>query len=451
VIAVVGLSHHTASIALRERITFDPSSAIALLTEARSHQNVAEVMLLSTCNRTEIVAAGDTETSADSLKSELRALIVGRVPETDGHLYIHGGKAAVQHIFRVVSSLDSLVVGEPQILGQFKDAFELARRQGTIGNHLHRVVSRALRTAKRVRSETQVGSGQVSVPTVALDLAKQIFGEMVGRTVVLLGTGEMGELVVRLLQQSGARLIIVGRNAARVSELQDRYQAEGRSFSELEATLGEADVVVTSTSAPNPIIDRKLVKASMRIRRGRDLFFVDVAVPRDVDSDVDTLDGVYRYDVDDLAGVVARSRGSREKEAERAELIVDEEVERFERWVEAEQVTPFVRALRQHIGGILHRELGRSLRSRLKHLGEPDRLHLERMIDSAVNKLMHDPTVQLRKWASRNPDEIEQATLILDELFGLTMADENATADSMEEFDSDANLPPQSAPKERRA
>jgi glutamyl-tRNA reductase len=448
VIAVVGLSHRTAPIALRERIAFDAPRTIELLSHARNYQTVVEVMLLSTCNRTELVAAGNAQTPVDLLTKELREIIVGRVPETDGHLYLHGGSAAVQHIFRVVSSLDSLVVGEPQILGQFKEAFDLACRQGTIGNHLHRVVSRALRTAKRVRHETQVGSGQVSVPTVALDLARQIFGEMAGHTVVLLGTGEMGELVARLLQQSGARLVIVGRNVQRVSELQDRYRAEGRSFDTLEASLSEADVVVTSTSAPNAIVDRVLVKRVMRKRRGRDLFFVDVAVPRDINPDVDSLDGVYRYDVDDLAAVVARSLGSREKEAERAERIVNEEVARFERWVEAEQVTPFVRALRQHFLGTLHRELRKSLRGRLKHLGDSERLHLERMIDAAINKLMHEPTMQLRKWASQNSEELDQATAVLDDLFGLTKASQETSPDSGDELDPGETSSPESVTKE---
>jgi glutamyl-tRNA reductase len=400
---------------------------------------VSEVMLLSTCNRTELVVAGDPAIAGDSLAGELRALFIGRVPETDGHLYLHSGVAAVQHIFRVVSSLDSLVVGEPQILGQFKDAFDLACRQGTVGNLLHRVASRALRTAKRVRHETQVGSGQVSVPTVALELARQIFGEMSGHTVVLLGTGDMGELVARLLQQSGARLVIVGRNDARVGELQNRYQAEGRLFDALESSLAEADIVVTSTSSPTAIVDHSLAKRVMRTRRGRDLFFVDVAVPRDVNPNVDTLEGVYRYDVDDLAAVATRSRGSREKEAERAERIVAEEVERFERWAEAEQVTPLVRTLRQHIGATLHRELGRSLRSRLKHLGDAERLHLERMIDAAVNKLMHDPTVQLRKWASQNPEELEQATALIGELFGLFKESGRSISDSPDETEPDEN------------
>ena len=245
-----------------------------------------------------------------------------------------------------------------------------------------------------------------------LELAKQIFGEMSGHTVVLVGTGDMGELVARLLQQSGARLIIVGRNAERVGELQNRYRAEGRQFEALESSLSEADVVVTSTSSPSAIVGSALVKKVMRKRRGRDLFFVDVAVPRDVNPDVDSLDGVYRYDVDDLAAVVARSRGSREKEAELAESIVQEEVARFERWAEAEQVTPLVRTLRQHFQKTLHKELGRSLRSRLKHLGDSERMHLERMIDAAVNKLMHDPTMQLRKWASQSPDDLEQATAL---------------------------------------
>jgi glutamyl-tRNA reductase len=433
VIAVVGLSHRTAPIALRERVALDEPSAIALLAESR--HCATEFIVLSTCNRTELVAAADAQTSVEALTSDLRAMIVARVPEVVGHLYCRAGTAAVEHVFRVVSSLDSLVVGEPQILGQFKDAYELACRYGTVGNRLHRVVARALRTAKRVRHETHVGTGQVSVPTVALDLAKQIFGEMSGHSVVLLGTGEMGELVVRLLQQSGARLTVVGRNAVRVTELQKKYKAEGRPFEALEASLAEADVVVTSTSAPNAIVDGALLKKVMRKRRGRDLFIVDVAVPRDVSPDVDSLEGVYRYDIDDLAAVVAGSRGAREKEAERAEGIVQEEVARFERWAEAEQVTPLVRTLRQHFQSILHRELGRSLRSRLKHLDDSERLHLERMVDAAVNKLMHEPTMQLRQWASQSPEELEQAALLLDEMFGLSKVDEEQNIDSVDAVD----------------
>jgi len=261
----------------------------------------------------------------------------------------------------------------------------------------------------------------------------------------------MGELVARLLQQSGARLIIVGRNLQRVTELQERYQAEGRPFDTLESSLSEADVVVTSTSAPNAIIDRVLVKRVMRKRRGRDLFFVDVAVPRDINPDVDALEGVYRYDVDDLAAVVTRSLGSREKEAERGERIVNEEVARFERWVEAEQVTPFVRALRQHFLRTLHRELAKSLRGRLKHLGDPERLHLERMIDAAINKLMHEPTMQLRKWASQNSEELEQATSVLDDLFGLARASQEASPDSADELDPVESASPEAVTKEKIA
>ncbi len=188
----------------------------------------------------------------------------------------------------------------------------------------------------------------------------------------------------------------------------------------MDASLTEADVVVTSTSSPAPLIDSVVVRRAMRARRGRDLFIVDVAVPRDVNPDVDRLEGVYRYDVDDLAAVVNRSRGSREKEADRARRIIDQEVERFERWVESEQVTPFVRSMRQHIGGVLHRELGKSLRGRLKHLSETERLHLERMVDAVVNKLMHEPTTQLRRIATENPDELEQVTAVLEQMFGMS-------------------------------
>jgi len=200
-----------------------------MLGEARKYTNVVEVMLLSTCNRTELVAVGESESSIESLKSELRKMIVSRVPETDGHLYLYDGTDALQHIFRVVSSLDSLVVGEPQILGQFKDAFELACRQGTVGNHLHKVVARALRTAKRVRHETQVGTGQVSVPTVALDLRNRSLAKCRVTRSSCLALAKMGELVARLLQQSGARLIIVGRNAARVERTANSLSGRGQA------------------------------------------------------------------------------------------------------------------------------------------------------------------------------------------------------------------------------
>ena len=451
-IAVVGLSHRTAPIALREQVAFDVASVEALLASVRAHPHIGELMVLSTCNRTELVAAGvDSPTAVGSLCVRLRDLLVGRVPETEGHLYLHDGTSAIAHIFRVVSSLDSLVIGEPQILGQFKDAFEFACRQGTIGNHLHRVVSRALRTAKRVRHETQVGTGQVSVPTVALDLAKQIFGDMAGHTAVLVGTGEMGELVARLLQQSGARLIIVGRNAERVRELTERYRAEGQPFEALEASLCRADVVVTSTSSSTAIIDSALMKKVMRKRRGRDLFFVDVAVPRDVNPDVDSLEGVYRYDVDDLAAVVSRSLGSREKEAERAEQIINEEVARFEQWAEAEQVTPLVRTLREHFQRTLRQELSRSLRSRLKHLGDPERLHLERMIDAAVNKLMHEPTMQLRRMAAQSTEDVEHATALLDELFGLSKSSDDASSELSEEAEPAEGSRPETLGKEHLA
>jgi glutamyl-tRNA reductase len=449
VIAVVGLSFRTAPISLRERIAFDAAATVAVLSELHSGGDVSEVMLLSTCNRTELVAASDLDESSDALMMRLKSVFLTRLPESGDHLYLHSGTSALQHVFQVVSSLDSLVVGEPQILGQFKNAFDLACKQGTVGTHLRRVVARALRAAKRVRHETRVGAGQVSIPTTALELARQIFGEIVDHTAVLVGTGEMGELVAQLLQRSGARLILVGRNTSRLAELQTRFHADGRPMDQLENSLSEADVVVTSTSSPTPLIDSALMRRVMRTRRGRDLFVVDVAVPRDVSPDVDQLEGVYRYDVDDLAAVVARSRGSRAIEADRAQSIVAEEVERFERWVEGEQVTPFILSMRQHIAGVLHRELGRSLRGRLKHLADNERLHLERMIDAAVNKLMHEPTVQLRKMASENPDDLDQVRLVIEEMFGMS-TDEIDSDQLNAEHSEPSNSRPSSLPHKEK-
>jgi glutamyl-tRNA reductase len=420
VIAVVGLSHRTAPIAIREFIAIPTDQIEPLLKHVVARSDVAEAMIVSTCNRVELVVASrpGCEANTERLAQEAAAELLERAPAVRGHLYLHAGADAIKHLFRVASSLDSIVVGEPQILGQVKDAFERARAAGTVGPTLHRAVTHAVRAAKRVRTETAVGAGQVSVPSIAVDLAQQIFGSLRGKRAMLVGSGEMAETVARLAHQSGAAITVVGRNMDRVRELATRFEAEPRPWSDLGACLGQADVIISSTSAPAAVIDRRLVSASRRARRGKSTFFIDLAVPRDIDPAVGDIDGVFLYNVDDLSNVVAETLSTRKKEADRAEAIVEDETRGWQRWRDAAHVTPTVVALRQQFRAVLGGELERTLRTRLKHLGAEDRAHLERMLEAGINKLLHEPTVRLRQVATEG-GSTDPLVLALEELFVL--------------------------------
>jgi glutamyl-tRNA reductase len=459
VIVVTGLSHRTAPIEVRERLAISADELPDLLKSLVARPPLGEALVVSTCNRVEFVVAGSDGARAD-LEGVARAIhdaIIARAPGVSGHLYRHLGVDAVRHLFRVAASLDSLVVGEPQILGQVKQSYDLAREVGTTGSVLNRVVPRALKSAKRVRSQTTIGAGQVSVPSVAVDLARQIFGDLSLRTAALIGSGDMGETVARLLRQGGARLLVVGRNAARVKEIAATMQGQPRGFEDLDATLAEADVVVTTTSAPGFIVDHDRVHKGRRARKGRSLFFIDLAVPRDVDPRVISIDGVFLYNVDDLSKVVAESLESRRREADRAEQIVAEEAAHYERWADSEQVTPTVLALRERVRGVLSTELERSLGGKLRHLSSDDRQALTVMSEAAVNKLLHDATQRLRKMAAdpSSRSDLEIAVSMLSELFDLEAlaltagsADALAAAEAMELGSDPAASPepPASAP-----
>ncbi|HMA91531.1 MAG TPA: glutamyl-tRNA reductase [Polyangiaceae bacterium] len=414
---VIGLSHRTASIEVRERVALDEDAAQSLLKHLVQNGTVAEAMVLSTCNRMELYFAptgGDMgERAVDDALEALRftRADIGKL------IYLHAGSDALRHLFRVATSLDSLVVGEPQILGQLKLAFERARALGVVGAQLNRAATRAFRAAKRVRTETSVGSGQVSVATVALDLACQIFDDLRGRRVALVGAGEMGEAIAQLLQQSGAHLSILGRNEQRVQALARRVGAEAHLLSELERTLVDIDVVVTSTSASLPIITLEQVKGAVKRRRGRDLFFVDVAVPRDVDERVGKLDGVYLYNVDDLSSVVAQTQAHRQQGAQHAEYVISEELAKLEQHEEMEQVVPTVSALYRRFSEVLRAEAERSLQGGLRELTPEEREALVRLLDAATNKLLHHPVTTLKRWAVERPLEVDATLELMHEMF----------------------------------
>jgi glutamyl-tRNA reductase len=385
---------------------------------------VGEALIVSTCNRVELLAAGrSVDADLTRVAETCAAVLCERAPQIREHLYRYSGAAAVKHLFRVAASLDSLVLGEPQILGQLKQAYDVAREERSLGPILNRTLPRALRVAKRVRTETSIGAGQVSVPSVAVDLARQIFGEFKGRFVMLVGSGEMAETAAKQLRGAGARVVVVGRNLARAVEVARAVDGEGRPWTELLATLAEADVVITSTSAKGYVIDYATVAQAHKKRRGRSQFLIDLAVPRDVEPTIEKLDGVYLYNVDDLTAQVQESLSARTREAERAEAIVVSEAIGYERWADAEQATPTIVALRGRFRSALELELNRSLKGRLKHLNEDDRAALLKMVEASVNRVLHGPTLRLRQSAQvRGPEalSLEQLASALAELFDLS-------------------------------
>jgi glutamyl-tRNA reductase len=422
VIVVVGLSHRTASIAVREKLVLSAEGLPDFLRNLLKRPEVGEALLVSTCNRVELVAAGRAGFDSD-LQQVAQACVEALsvcAPDIAPHLYTYVGGAAVRHLFRVAASLDSMVLGEPQILGQVKDAYELARSTGTVGSVLHRTLPRAIRAAKRVRTETAIGNGQVSVPSVAVDLTRQIFSHLTGHVALLVGSGEMAESVARLLKVAGASIIVVGRTLARAEELAKAVGGSARPWSALAQSLVDADVVVTSTSAPHHVVDYEMVAAARRARRGQNQFFIDLAVPRDVDPRVEELDGEFLYNIDDLSKVVSETLSTRTREAASAEAIVGREVEGYDRWADAEQATPTIVALRGRLSAALEEELSRSLRGKLKHLSTDDRAAVSKMLESAVNRILHQPTIRLRQAALERASEtlsLDQLSSAISELF----------------------------------
>ncbi len=424
--AVVGLSHHTAPIEVRERMALEREQIEALLRQLVAQPQISEALVLSTCNRVEVLAYAAAGADLESLDLAVRSQMALHAERLTPYLYRHLGGLGLRHLFRVACSLDSLVVGEPQILGQLKQSLEFAQEVGTVGPALRRATTHAIRAAKRVRTETALGVGQVSVPSVAVDLTRRIFGDLAKRKVALLGLGEMGQLVAKQLRAEGAELFALGRNPEKVAAMAQLLGAAPRGLDQLENTLLEVDVVVAMTSSHTFVVDYDMVARLRRRRRGRPLFFVDLSVPRNIDPRLDGLEDIFLYNIDDLSQIVQQTKSSRQGEAERAELIVLEETRNYERAASAEQVTPTVVALRQRLGSALRAELDKSVRTKLRHLSKEDHDCMGRMMDAALNKMLHAPTVRLREAASNPREGVALDALVssLTELFGLDSDDD---------------------------
>lgn len=406
-IIVVGLSHHTAPIEIREKLAFDANGIERPLRELTALPDLSEGVILSTCNRVEVYAV--THDIAGGIARIKRFLADSHGLPFDAvepHLYGLHGDNALRHVFRVAASLDSLVVGEPQILGQIKSAYGYAAEYGTSGVILNRFLHKAFSVAKRVRTETRIASSAVSIAFAAVELAKKIFGDLSDKTVLLIGAGDMGELAAKHFLTSGVRdLMVANRTFERGERLAEELDGRAIRFQDLFDHLHKADIVLSSTGAQHQIIGHREVAAVIRRRKLRPMFFIDIAVPRDIDPEVNRLENVYLYNTDDLAAVVESNLEQRKLEAEKAEEIITEEIGRFAGWLSSLEVVPTIVALRSRFDEIRQAELARTI-SVWKDLPPDGEKRLDALTNAIVNKLLHTPTSVLKQTNQGNRNDL---------------------------------------------
>jgi glutamyl-tRNA reductase len=397
-VLVIGLNHSTAPVEIREKITFPGDLDGAVARGLLQVYGVEEAMILSTCNRAEVITVtDDPETVSGRLIQEIGSIHGLDSGPLRKFLYIKEGPEAVRHVFRVASSLDSMVLGEPQILGQVKEGYKRAAGVNATGPILNRLMHRAFFAAKRVRSETEIGMAAVSVAYVAVELARKILGDLVDKSVLLIGAGEMAELAARHLTTHVEKpILVVNRTFENACQLARRLQGSAAPMEKLDEGLVTADVVITSTGSCDPIITLARMKAVMKKRRYRPIFLIDIAIPRDVDAAVNDVDGIYVYNIDDLQAVVDENLGGRKQEALRGEQIVAEEVEKFTDWAKALESTPTIVALKERLEAIREGELAR-LNGKLSHMGPAEREAVEMITRSIINKIAHEPISFLKR------------------------------------------------------
>jgi glutamyl-tRNA reductase len=394
----MGLSHKSAPLHVREKLALPPEEQRRLLNSLATPST--ELMIVSTCNRVEFyLVAPAVEVIRETLIASISS--IGGT-ESVPHLYEHRGDSALVHLFRVSASLDSMVVGEAQILGQVKDAFELAQQAGTARGELTRICSAAFSSAKRVRSETGLGRAPVSMASAAVELAEKIFGALKGRAVLMVGAGEMAELATKRLLSAGSTVIITNRTFENARSLASAIGGEARTMEEMPSLLVWADILICSTAAPTPLFTTENVSPVLKARRFRPLFMVDLSVPRDIAPEVHQLDGVYAYNVDDIQKVVSDSTATRGAETTKAEAIIAEEIAQFVRARSVRDAVPVLAQLRARAEDIARAEVQKTLSNFGNTLTEKQRRSIESMATAIVNKLLHQPTAKLR---ASVPDE----------------------------------------------
>ena len=403
-IVVVGLNHQTAPVAVREAFAFPKERLPEALARVREDAGLGEAMILSTCNRVEVYGR-----SAEGATAAVAAFLARYhgcdLAALEPHIYRLEGEAAVRHAFRVAASLDSMVMGEPQILGQVKEAYEAAEKAGALGSVLNALRNRSVAAAKRARTETAIGRNAVSVSHVAVELARKIFGELHQRAVLLVGAGKMSEVAARQMVRDGARATVLGgRTFEKAEQLASALGGRAAPFEALRSELARADIVISGTGAAGVVIHRDDVEAAQAARRGRPLFLIDIAVPRDVAEDAGKVPGVFLYDLDDVKQVAEANLRERKKEAAAAEGILEHEIREFLEWRRSLEVVPLLVELRRRADEIRKAEIEKA-RKRLGPLTPEQESALEAATAAIVNKLLHGPTVHLKQMAGNGQAE----------------------------------------------
>lgn len=420
-IIVVGLNHKTADVEVRERLAFSGEKLTKGLEGLLRLPGIKGSLIISTCNRVEIYSdVKDPDSATISIKDFLAKFHSINKDSLERFLYVLKGREAIRHIFRVASSLDSMVVGEPQILGQLKDAFEFALQKRTTDYVLNKVLKKAISVAKRVRTETRIAENAVSISFAAVELAKKIFTDLSNKTFMLLGAGEMAELAARHLINSGVRTVLIAnRTFERGCELAQEFNGRAVKFEDFLKEMIHTDIVICSTGAPYYVLRKSEMHNIMKERRQKPMFLIDISVPRNIDPTINELDNVYLYDVDDLQGVVDANMLERKKEAEKAESIIEEEIDVLEKWASSLDSIPTIVALRNAAENIKREELQKVI-NKFPNLGQKEKRAIEYMASSIINKLLHPPTVALKE------ESEDKETLIgaIRKLYGLNGEDE---------------------------
>jgi glutamyl-tRNA reductase len=419
---VVGLNHKTAPIEVREKVAFDGPKLEEAINELNSSSSIKESIVLSTCNRVEIYAGVQSpETGEEGIKDFISRFHDVPRDLLDKSLYIHKGRAAIRHMYRVASSLDSMVVGEPQILGQLKDAYDAALKNKSTGIFLNKLMRKSVSVAKRIRTDTKIAESAVSISFAAVELAKKIFDDLATKSFMLLGAGEMAELAARHLINSGVNdVYVTNRTQSRAEELAKEFNGKTVLFHNFVDELHYTDIIICSTGAPDYILLKDQLHKTMKDRKQKPMFIIDISVPRNIDPEINDLDNVYLYDVDNLQGVVDTNIQERGKEAQKAEQIVDDEIGSFMKWLDSLAATPTIVALRNRAEEIRKTELEKTL-TKLGPMEEKTIKSIEHLTSSIVNKLIHPPTALLKS----DDEDKEQVLDIVQKLFKLDIERDN--------------------------
>ncbi|MDE3132581.1 MAG: glutamyl-tRNA reductase [Acidobacteriota bacterium] len=442
----IGISHKTAPVEMRERLALTDARAVELLRDLHGVPEIQEVVALSTCNRTELYLIVDDPLEAESTVLGMLARQASIQPTALApSIYSHRNCEAARHLYRVSAGLESMIVGEDQIQGQVRRAYDGALGHETTGAFTNHLFKAALATGKRVRSETAIGAGQMSLPAVSAMLAKEVLGELRGRRVVIIGTGESSELAARALADAGGELMFVAtRRRARAISLAARFDARSLAFDELPEALIDAEMVVAATSSPHLLIEAEELAEVQAQRGGRPLLIIDLAVPRDVDAACAQVRGVSLFDVDDLEGVVARNRRVRQSEARRAEGIVEEEIQSFATWLGSLEVRPTLAALRSHATEIVGQVLSEN-DGKWESASDQDLERVQAIARAVVNRLLHQPTLRIKELRD---DRVHARMALIQDLFGLSVDDGEALREAPVEAEDLAEI--RKLPERRR-